>query len=63
MKKDSGRLDLLVNDIWGGDKLSEWQPFWTLDLAKGFAMLDSAVRTHVITSRFGAPLMVAQRSG
>ena len=63
VRKDSGRLDVLVNDIWAGDALSEWQPFWTLDLAKGFAMLDSAVRTHIVTSRYGAPLMVGQRSG
>lgn len=63
VKSESGRLDLLVNDIWGGDELSEWQPFWTLDLAKGFEMLDTAVRTHIRTSRFGAPLLVEQRSG
>jgi NAD(P)-dependent dehydrogenase (short-subunit alcohol dehydrogenase family) len=63
VKADSGRLDLLVNDIWGGDELTQWQPFWTLDLAKGFEMLDTAVRTHVRTSRFAAPILVAQRSG
>lgn len=63
VKAESGRLDVLVNDIWSGDELSEWQPFWTLDLAKGFAMLDNAVRTHIRTSRFGAPLLVEQGHG
>jgi NAD(P)-dependent dehydrogenase (short-subunit alcohol dehydrogenase family) len=63
VKSESGRLDVLVNDIWAGDELSEWQPFWTLDLAKGFAMLDNAVRTHIRTSRFGAPLMIERGRG
>lgn len=63
VKAEAGRLDVLVNDLWSGDELSEWAPFWTLDLAKGFAMLDNAVRTHIRTSRFGAPLMVEQGSG
>lgn len=62
--RDLGRLDVLVNDIWGGDPLTEWDtPFWRLDLAKGRQMLESAVWTHVITARHGAPLMVAQGSG
>lgn len=60
---ESGRIDILVNDIWGGDDITEWQPFWTLDTAKGFEMLDRAVRTHIVTSRCAAPHMVEQRSG
>jgi len=59
-----GRLDILVNDIWGGDELTEWDtPFWELDMAKGRLMLDRAVIAHVHTSRYGAPLMVNQRHG
>ena len=57
------RIDILVNDIWGGDEFTEWQPFWTLDTSKGFALLDRAVRTHIITSRLVAPVLVAQKSG
>jgi NAD(P)-dependent dehydrogenase (short-subunit alcohol dehydrogenase family) len=63
VKREHGRLDILVNDIWGGDEITEWQPFWTLDHAKGFRMLDGAVRTHLITARYGAPLMIANKSG
>ncbi len=64
VKQESGRLDILVNDIWGGDDLTEWgTKFWALDPAKGFAILDSAVRTHILTSRFGVPLMIEQHSG
>lgn len=56
---DHGRLDILVNDIWGGDALTEWgKPFWEVDVQQGFAMLERAVHTHVITSRLGVPLML-----
>jgi NAD(P)-dependent dehydrogenase (short-subunit alcohol dehydrogenase family) len=64
VKQETGRLDVLVNDIWGGDDLTEWgTPFWKLDPVKGFAMLESAIKTHILTSRYGVPLMVEQRSG
>jgi NAD(P)-dependent dehydrogenase (short-subunit alcohol dehydrogenase family) len=58
----SGRLDVLVNDI-GGEDQAEWQPIWTADLTQGFAFIDTAVRTHIITSRYGVPLMREQGSG
>ncbi len=59
-----GRLDILVNDIWGGESLTEWgTSFWELSLEKGFAMIDQAIKTHIITSRHGVPLMVNQGSG
>jgi NAD(P)-dependent dehydrogenase (short-subunit alcohol dehydrogenase family) len=60
----SGRLDVLVNDIWGGDPLTEWgKPFWEHDLAKGLRMQELAVATHLVTSHFGVPLMVAAGRG
>jgi NAD(P)-dependent dehydrogenase (short-subunit alcohol dehydrogenase family) len=59
-----GQLDILVNDVWGGDSLAEWGlPFWELDLAKGLLMQERAVHSHIITSRYGAPLMVARGQG
>src|SRR5579863_1990840 len=64
IEQDSQRLDILVNDIWGGDELSEWgKPFWKLDPGKGLRMQELAVDTHILTARFGAPLMVRQKSG
>ena len=62
VRTESGRLDVLVNDI-GGEDLAEWQPIWKADLAQGFAFVDTAVRTHLITSRYGVPLMREQGSG
>jgi NAD(P)-dependent dehydrogenase (short-subunit alcohol dehydrogenase family) len=59
-----GRLDLLVNDVWGGDPLSEWgTPFWEQSIEKALEMQRLAVWTHLVTSRFGVPLMVARRRG
>ena len=64
VKNEQGRLDVLVNDVWGGDDLVQWStPFWKLDLAKGRTMLERALWSHIVTSRYGAPLMVAQNSG
>lgn len=64
VRKEQGRLDILVNDIWGGDELSEWgKPFWELSMAKGLLMLQRAVQTHIITSRYGVPLMVERNAG
>lgn len=63
-REQDARLDILVNDVWGGDELTEWaRPFWDLDLDQGFAMLDRAVRAHITASREGVPLMVARRRG
>ena len=64
IRQEQDRLDILVNDVWGGDPLTEWgKPFWKLSLEKGFKMLDQAVRAHIITSRHGVPIMVKQGSG
>ena len=64
VEADEGRLDLLVNDIWGGDELTEWgTPFWQLELDKGFTMLERAIHSHIITSRHGVPLMLSGDRG
>jgi NAD(P)-dependent dehydrogenase (short-subunit alcohol dehydrogenase family) len=61
---EQGQLDLLVNDIWGGDELAEWgKPFWEQALAPGFLMQQRAVHTHIITAHYAAPLMIARRQG
>lgn len=62
--EQDGRLDLLVNDVWGGDPLAEWsKPFWEHDLQAGLQMQRQAVTSHIITARAAAPLMVARRTG
>ena len=61
--EQDGRLDLLVNDIWGGDPLTEWKPFWEHSLENGLRIQELAVGTHLITSWHLAPLMVARGRG
>jgi NAD(P)-dependent dehydrogenase (short-subunit alcohol dehydrogenase family) len=64
IEKQEGRLDILVNDIWGGDPLTEWGvPFWEHDLDSGLALLHQAVDTHIITSWHAAPLLTKTGSG
>ncbi|HEY7176896.1 MAG TPA: SDR family NAD(P)-dependent oxidoreductase, partial [Micromonosporaceae bacterium] len=58
-----GRLDILVNDVWGGDHLTEWVPLWRHGLTRGLRLLHTAVDTHIITSHAALPLMIARRSG
>ena len=56
--REHGHLDVLVNDVWGGDELTEWgKPLWEHSLDKGLLMLERAIHSHLITSRFAIPLM------
>ncbi|MBI1743531.1 SDR family NAD(P)-dependent oxidoreductase [Candidatus Acetothermia bacterium] len=96
VKKEQKRLDILVNDVWGGDELNDprleaegfglvdWKSTWELSPNakskneyrndnggscslcshfKGLLMLQRAVHSHIITSRYGAPLMVERKQG
>lgn len=63
IQQESGKLDILINDIWGGDHLAQWVPFWEHDLEKGLRLLDNAVKSHIITSFYAAPMMIRQGSG
>ena len=64
VRRDHGRLDVLVNDIWGGEYLAEWnKPVWEHSLANGLRMLRLAIDTHLITSHFALPLMIERPGG
>ena len=61
---EQGRLDVLVNDVWGSEKLIEWNvPVWEHSLEKGFRMLRLGVDTHLITSHFALPLLIRRPGG
>jgi len=61
---EQGQLDLLVNDIWGAEKLFEWNvPVWEHDLDKGLRILRLAVETHLVTSHFALPLLSRRPGG
>jgi NAD(P)-dependent dehydrogenase (short-subunit alcohol dehydrogenase family) len=62
--REQGRLDVLVNDVWGGDPLAEWnKPVWEHSLEKGLRLLRLAVDTHIITSHFAIPLLIREPGG
>jgi len=66
--KEFGKIDILVNDIWGGEVLKgeppEWNtPVWELDLTKGLRILRLAIDTHIITSKYLLPLLISEPGG
>ena len=64
IEAERGGLDVLVNDIWGGEKLAQWDtPVWEHDLDRGLRMLRLAIDTHLITSHFALPLLIRERGG
>ncbi len=59
IEREHGRLDVLVNDIFGGDRYSEWdKPLWEHDLEGGLRMLRMGIDTHLVTSTQALPLML-----
>ncbi|MFD5654912.1 SDR family oxidoreductase [Streptomyces sp. NPDC127039] len=61
---EQARLDILVNDIWGGETLFEWDsPVWEHDLDNGLRLLRLAVETHAITSHHALPLLLRRPGG
>ncbi len=64
IRKEQGRLDILVNDIWGGEKLFEWnKPVWDHNLDNGLRMLRLSIDTHLITAHHALPLMIEKPGG
>jgi NAD(P)-dependent dehydrogenase (short-subunit alcohol dehydrogenase family) len=61
---DHGRLDVLVNDVWGGERLIEWNvPVWEHSLEGGMRMLRLGIDTHLVTSHFALPLLIRRPGG
>ncbi|MBZ5647461.1 MAG: SDR family NAD(P)-dependent oxidoreductase [Acidobacteriia bacterium] len=64
IKRRHRGLDILVNDVWGGDALTEFgKPFWTVNLENGVRMLKQAIHSHIITSHYAVPLMLGRGRG
>jgi NAD(P)-dependent dehydrogenase (short-subunit alcohol dehydrogenase family) len=64
IRTDQGRLDILVNDIWGGEKLFEWnKPVWDHHLENGLRLLRLGIDTHLITAHFALPLLIERPGG
>jgi len=64
IEREQGRLDILVNDVWGAEHLMEWNvPVWKHSLEDGLRMLRLAIDTHIITSHFALPLLIKNPGG
>ena len=64
IKRRHKGLDILVNDVWGGDALTEFgKTFWTVNLENGLRMLKQAIHSHIITSYYAVPLMLDRDRG
>ena len=64
IRSEQGRLDVLVNDIFGGDRYAQWEtPLWEHDLEGGLRMLRMGVETHIITAAVALPLILQTGGG
>jgi NAD(P)-dependent dehydrogenase (short-subunit alcohol dehydrogenase family) len=64
IRREQGLLDILVNDIWGGEKLFEWnKPVWEHNLENGLRILRLAIDTHLITAHYALPLLIERPGG
>ncbi|RLP22646.1 SDR family oxidoreductase [Mesorhizobium sp. YM1C-6-2] len=64
IRAEQGRLDILVNDVWGGELLFEWdKPVWEHDLENGLRLLRLGIDTHLITAHHALPLLIEEPGG
>jgi NAD(P)-dependent dehydrogenase (short-subunit alcohol dehydrogenase family) len=70
IRAEHGRLDILVNNVWGGyehffDGSAFWNEkgFWTVPLCRWDAMFQAGVRAHYVASVLAAPLMIERKAG
>ena len=61
IKRRHKGLDILVNDVWGGDALMQFgKGFWSANLENGLQLLKQALHSHIITAHCATPLMFAR---
>jgi NAD(P)-dependent dehydrogenase (short-subunit alcohol dehydrogenase family) len=68
IRRDHGRLDVLVNNVWGGYENPDCRPlsmvpFWEQASGQWDAMFTAGVRAHLMASRHAVPLMLPRRRG
>src|SRR5260370_37958887 len=67
VRQEEGRLDLLVNNVWGGYEQFDWSrfaaPFWEQPLRHWSGMFESSVRAHLVATRLAVPLMLSKGRG
>ena len=63
IEAEQGRLDVLVNDIWGATVMEWNKTVWESTLEIGLRTLRLAIDTHAITSHFALPLLIKRPGG
>jgi NAD(P)-dependent dehydrogenase (short-subunit alcohol dehydrogenase family) len=64
IRDEQGRLDVIVNDVWGGENLFEFdKTVWEHDLDNGLRILRLAIDTHLITAHYALPLLIERPGG
>jgi NAD(P)-dependent dehydrogenase (short-subunit alcohol dehydrogenase family) len=67
VRREQDRLDLLVNNVWGGYEQFDWSrftaPFWEQPMRHWSGMFASGLRAHLVASRLAVPLMFPNHQG
>jgi NAD(P)-dependent dehydrogenase (short-subunit alcohol dehydrogenase family) len=64
IEADHDRLDILVNDVWGGDALINWSvQFWGLDMRAVTTLMERSIFSHILTARYATPLIMKGERG
>ncbi|GAB3768906.1 SDR family oxidoreductase [Microlunatus parietis] len=63
IRRDHGRLDILINDVWGGDSFVEEKPLWEHSLDATISVLRNGIETHLITNHYAIPLVLEGTGG
>jgi NAD(P)-dependent dehydrogenase (short-subunit alcohol dehydrogenase family) len=65
--QEQSRLDLLVNNVWGGYESLDWSrlgaPFWEQPLRQWSGMFESGVKAHLVASQLAVPLLLSSGRG
>jgi len=63
IRREQGKLNILVNDIWGATRMEWNKSVWESSLEYGLHTLRLGVDTHAITSHFAIPLLIETQDG
>lgn len=64
IRRDHGRLDVVINDVWGGDPFLDWEkPLWEHSLDATISVLRNGIETHLITNHYTIPLVLEGSGG
>jgi NAD(P)-dependent dehydrogenase (short-subunit alcohol dehydrogenase family) len=62
--ESGGRIDILVDDVWGGDPFVEFgKPYWESDLQTALTVVHNSIDTHLIALHRLLPLVITQPGG